>query len=169
MLYAFSITTRPILKDDKGYFKIHNWNGYGTLRVINNSTVYNIPLSSHPGFMDPARQLGLPGRQQLCVRVERPLQGLPRGHPEAATSRLRGRPRWPGAEAEQRGGVAAEREPGRVGRLGAVRVPGQHHPRQESHRQSPGHRAGHTDTGRAGHLRGGGGHHEPHLHSEGSV
>ena len=78
--------------------------------------------------MDPARHLGLPGRQQLCVRVERPLQGLPRGHPEAvvATSRrLRGR-RPRAAAAEQRGGVAAEREPGRVGRLGAVRVPGQH-------------------------------------------
>ena len=92
--------------------------------------------------MDPARQLGLPGRQQLCVRVERPLQGLPRGHPEAAaivaSRKLRGRPRWPGAEAEQRGGVAAEREPGRAGRLGAVRVPGQHDaahlPLHETHR-----------------------------------
>ena len=29
-------------------------------------------------------------------------------------------------EGEQRGGVAAEREPGGAGRLGAVRVPGQH-------------------------------------------
>ena len=104
--------------------------------------MYKIPLSLHPGFMDPARQLGLPGRQQLCVRVERPLQGLPRGHPEAAaiiaSRKLRGRPRWPGAEAEQRGGVAAEREPGRVGRLGAVRVPGQHDaahlPLHETHR-----------------------------------
>ena len=77
--------------------------------------------------MDPTRHFCLPGRQQLCVRVERPLQGLPRGHPEAAVvaSRLRGR-RPRAAAAEQRGGVAAEREPGRVGRLGAVRVPGQH-------------------------------------------
>ena len=74
--------------------------------------------------MDPTRQLCLPGRQQLCVRVERPVQGLPRGHPGAASG-SRQRPRPP-ERGEQRGGVAAEREPGGVARLGAVRVPGQH-------------------------------------------
>ena len=75
------------------------------------------------GFMDPARKLGVPGRQQLCVCVERPLQGLPRGHSEAFP-RLHWRPRP--EEDEQRRGVEAEREPGGVGRLGTVRVPGQH-------------------------------------------
>ena len=73
--------------------------------------------------MDPTRHFCLPGRQQLCLRVERPLQDLPRGHSEAV-SRLRERPR--SKKGEQRGGVAAEREPGGVGRLGAVRVPSQH-------------------------------------------
>ena len=48
-----------------------------------------------------------------------------------------------------------------------VRVPGEHHPGQEPHRQPPGHRASHTDPRRGGHLRGGGRHHEPHLHSQG--
>ena len=74
--------------------------------------------------MDPARHFRLPGRQQFCLRVERPFQGLPRGHSEAVVSRLRERLR--AEKGEQRGGVAAECEPGGVGGLGAVRVPGQH-------------------------------------------